>query len=147
MANNKPYKLLDEDLTDRLLEAIRLGMYTEHACAYAGINSSTFRLWRKKAEEGVEPYKSFWLQVNQAEGTAIIRRMARIEQAGKDGHWQADAWVLERKYPDKFGRKEKLQLQGDPNAPVEIELNWADGKKLDRENEIVVDIDNLQEEE
>ena len=46
-----------------------------------------------------------------------------------------------------FGRKEKLQLQGDPNAPVEIELNWADGKKLDRENEIVVDLDNLQEEE
>ena len=42
---------------------------------------------KKKAEEGVEPYKSFWLQVNQAEGTAIIRRMARIEQAGKDGNW------------------------------------------------------------
>ena len=148
--NNKPYKLLDQDLTERLLEAIKLGMYTEHACAYAGISSSTFRRWREKAEEGIEPFQSFWLQVNKAEADAIIRRVARIEQAGKDGQWQADAWLLERKYPDKFGRKEKLQLQGDPNAPVELELNWSDGKKLDREKEIIIeaeDVRYVQEEE
>ena len=147
--NNKP-KLVDQELKERLLEAIRLGMYTEHACAYAGIASRTFRLWREKAENGVEPYASFWLEVNKAEADAIIRRVARIEQAGKEGQWQADAWLLERKYPDKFGRKEKLQLQGEPNAPVEIELNWSDGKKLDREKEIIIeaeDVRTVQEEE
>lgn len=142
MANNKPYKLLDQQITDTLLSAIKLGAFIEHACYYAGINSSTFRSWRGKAEEGVEPYKSFWAEVTKAEAEGIIRRMARIEKAGLEGNWQADAWVLERKYPDKFGRRDRVQISGDPNAPVEVDLTWSDGSKLDRENEIV-----MQEEE
>lgn len=139
MANDKPYKLIDEQLQERLLQAIRLGAYIEHACYYAGIRSSTFREWRQKASENIEPYASFWIRVNEAESEAIMRRLARIEQAGKNGSWQADAWYLERKYPDKFGRKEKLELSSDPNAPVEIELNWSDGHKLDREKEVIID--------
>ena len=138
MANNKPYKLLDTQLTERLLNAIRLGSYIEHACYYEGINARTFRMWRKTATEGIEPYKSFWVEVTKAESEAIVRRLGRIEKAGQDGNWQADAWVLERKYPDKFGRRDRLELSGDPNAPIEIELNWSDGAKLDRENEIVI---------
>jgi len=137
MSNNKPYKLIDEQIQERLLQAIRLGAFIEHACYYAGINSSTFRQWRQKATEGIEPYKSFWIRINEAESEAIMRRLARIENAGKEGSWQADAWYLERKYPDKFGRRDRLELAGDPNAPVEVELNWSDGKLINRNNEII----------
>ena len=142
MANEKPYKLIDNEIQERLLQAIRLGAFIEHACYYAGINSSTFRQWRQKASENIEPYASFWLRVNEAESEAIMRRLARIENAGKDGSWQADAWYLERKYPDKFGRRDRVELAGDPNAPVEIQLNWSDGKLINRNNEII-----MQEEE
>ena len=142
MANEKPYKLIDNEIQERLLQAIRLGAFIEHACYYAGINSSTFRQWRQKASENIEPYASFWLRVNEAESEAIMRRLARIENAGKDGSWQADAWYLERKYPDKFGRRDRVELAGDPNAPVEIQLNWSDGKQINRNNEII-----MQEEE
>ncbi len=137
MPNEKPYKLIDSDIQERLLQAIRLGAFIEHACYYAGINSSTFRHWRQKANENVEPYASFWLRVNEAESEAIMRRLARIENAGKDGSWQADAWYLERKYPEKFGRRDRVELTGDPNAPVEIQLNWADGKLINRENDVI----------
>ena len=147
MPNNKPYKLIDNEIQERLLQAIRLGAFIEHACYYAGINSSTFRQWRQKATEGIEPYKSFWVKVNEAESEAIMRRLARIENAGKDGSWQADAWYLERKYPDKFGRRDRVELTGDPNAPVEIQLNWADGKLINRDNEIInVDDATIEEE-
>ena len=63
---NKPYKL-DEQLTERLLNAIKLGSYIEHACAYAGINSSTYRRWRSLAEDNLEPYKSLFEKIQQAE--------------------------------------------------------------------------------
>ena len=79
MANNLPYKLLDEQITERLLQAIKLGAFTEHACHYAGITSATFRKWRQNAMDGIEPYKSFWEEVNLAESEAIVRRIARIE--------------------------------------------------------------------
>jgi transposase len=138
MPNDKPYKLIDNQIQERLLQAIRLGAFIEHACYYAGINSSTFRLWRQKASENIEPYASFWIKVNEAESEAIMRRLARIENAGKDGSWQADAWYLERKYPEKFGRRDRVELTGDPNAPVEIQLNWADGKAINRENQVII---------
>jgi len=140
-----PRKILDETIRDRLIQAIKLGAFIEHACIYAGINSSTFRLWRKHAQSGLEPYKSFWEEVQQAESESIVRRIARIEKAGLDGSWQADAWILERKYPDKFGKRDHLKVEADPNAPVEVELQWADGNVLDREKEII--IDNSMEEE
>ncbi len=127
----KPYKL-DDELTDRLLQAIRLGSYIEHACAYAGINSSTYRRWRKNAEEEIEPFKSLFEQINQAEAEGIMRRIGRIEKAAQDGNWTADAWLLERKYPDKFGKRDRITLQADPNAPVEVNLNWADGTIINR---------------
>ena len=145
MANNLPYKLLDEQITERLLQAIKLGAFTEHACHYAGITSATFRKWRQNAMDGIEPYKSFWEEVNLAESEAIVRRIARIEKAGADGNWQADAWVLERKYPDKFGRREKVTLQADPKAPIEVALQWADGNVLDREKEIIIDVSAEEE--
>ena len=59
----KPYKL-DDELTDRLLQAIRLGSYIEHACAYAGINSSTYRRRRQNAELEIEPYKSLFEKIH-----------------------------------------------------------------------------------
>ena len=141
--NNKPYKLIDEGIRSRLLQAIRLGSYIEHACFYAGIDSSTFRKWRQKAEMDIEPYKSFWKEVQLAESEAIMRRLARIEKVAEEGNWQADAWVLERKYPDKFGRRDRINVNLDPNKPVEVNLEWSDGKALDRDKEIVIE----QEEE
>ena len=141
--NNKPYKLIDEGIRSRLLQAIRLGSYIEHACFYAGIDSSTFRKWRQKAENDIEPYKSFWKEVQLAESEAIMRRLARIEKVAEEGNWQADAWVLERKYPDKFGRRDRINVNLDPNKPVEVNLEWSDGQALDREKEIIID----QEEE
>ena len=145
--NNKPYKALDQNTTNRLLEAIRLGAFTEHACHFAGISSRTFRYWREKASNDIEPYKSLWEQITLAESEAIVRRVARIEQAGADGNWQADAWVLERKYPDKFGRRDKVTLEADPNAPIEVELQWADGNVLDRDQNKEIVIDMIGEEE
>ena len=72
-----------------------------------------------------------------------MRRLARIEKVAEEGNWQADAWVLERKYPDKFGRRDRINVNLDPNKPVEVNLEWADGQALDREKEIVIE----QEEE
>jgi hypothetical protein len=132
-----PYKL-DSKVTEPLLTAIRLGMFIEHACAYAGINSSTFRRWRQDALDGIEPFKSFWPEVTKAEADSIIRRMSRIEQAAIEGNWTADAWVLERKYPDKFGKRDRLEISAENNQPKEVNLTWAEGGLINRD-EIIID--------
>ncbi len=138
-----PYKF-EPKVTEALLTAIRLGMFIEHACAYAGIDSSTFRRWRQDALDGIEPFKSFWPEVTKAEADSIIRRMSRIEKAAEDGNWTADAWVLERKYPDKFGKRDRLEISAENNQPKEVNLTWAEGGLINRD-EII--IESKQEEE
>lgn len=53
----------------------------------------------------------FWQTIKKAEAEAEARNTALIQtQASKS--WQAAAWWLERKFPDRWGRKDKVQLDG-----------------------------------
>jgi hypothetical protein len=35
--------------------------------------------------------------------------LKNIEDAGKSGSWQASSWYLERKFPDKYGKKDTIK--------------------------------------
>jgi hypothetical protein len=86
------------EVVKRLTDAIRLGATYELACAYAGISEDSFARWRAK-------YADFAEAIKEAEGGAAVGWLARIEQAAKDGTWQAAAWKLERRYPEQYGRQ------------------------------------------
>lgn len=86
---------------DKILTAIKLGAYYVDACNYAGIDEDTFSRWRKR-------YADFAVRVKEAEGYASTQWLAKIEAAANDGAWQASAWKLERRYPDRYGRRVKV---------------------------------------
>ena len=46
--------------------------------------------------------------VQQAEAVAEAERVRLILKAGKYDDWKANAWYLERKYPERWGRKERI---------------------------------------
>lgn len=132
------YKFKDPVIWQRLIEALQVGSYIEDACRYAGISSRQFRTWRSLADEGVEPYATKWEEVRNAESTSIISNLANIKKAGQDGSWQASAWLLERKYPDKFARRDKVEVQTD-NKKFDVELYWADGNIIDVDDAEVIE--------
>lgn len=88
---------------ERLIQAIGAGLTIEDACVYGDIHKSTFYDW-------IQTYPDFSDAVKTAEVKAKMRRILRIELAAQNGAWQADAWYLERKYPEEFGRKLTLQV-------------------------------------
>jgi transposase len=90
------------DRIDKITKAIGVGATYTHACNYAGIDLDTFARWRKK-------YADFAEAIKEAEGKAVIGWLAKIEKAASDGNWTAAAWKLERRYPEDYGRKEKLE--------------------------------------
>ena len=140
------YKFLDESVWQRLNQAISVGAYIEDACIFAGISSRQFRRWRELAEQGIEPYAERWEEINKSESQSIVRNLFNIQNASNNGTWQASAWLLERKYPEKYGRKETVNLV-DKNKEFDVELYWSDGKKF-VEGEVVSDMsDNKKEEE
>lgn len=140
------YKFLDESVWQRLNQAISVGAYIEDACVFAGISSRQFRRWRELAEQGVEPYAERWEEINKSESQSIVRNLFNIQNASNNGTWQASAWLLERKYPEKYGRKETVNLESN-NKQFDVELYWSDGNKF-VEGEVVSDMsDNKKDEE
>ena len=63
-------------------------------------------------------YRQFYDAVKEAEQTAELACLAEIRQ---DGSWQSKAWVLERRYPERWGRKDRLD--SNVNSTVEVTFN------------------------
>lgn len=103
---------------EQICEAIRRGNYLETAAAIAGIDKVTLHDWLRKGRDlrdrqpssgKLPPHRQalvdFSLAVEKAQAEAEARDVAVIDQAGQDGQWQASAWRLERKFPDRWGRR------------------------------------------
>lgn len=88
----------------KLKEAIGKGATYDLACDFAGIAESTFYEWLQSKPEFSE-------QLKAAEGAAAVEWLGQIDEAAKAGTWQAAAWKLERRYPQKYGRQ-VTELQG-----------------------------------
>lgn len=123
----RPSKLtpgIQEDIVER----IRAGVHGEVAARAAGISERTFYLWKEKGESGEGRYSQFLQSIKEAEAEAeedalrAIREAAtgwkktktRIKQSDKgfeetveeseERNWQAAAWYLERKHPERWAR-------------------------------------------
>lgn len=91
----RPTKYTPETV-QKLTQAIELGATYELAASYAGISYTTFNDWNQHKPQ-------FAQAIKEAEGRAAVKWLAKIEAAAAKS-WQAAAWKLERRYPDKYGR-------------------------------------------
>jgi len=92
---------------DKLLKA---GNYNLTVCEYLNIHPSTWYKWMQdgeKARNGIK--KEFFDTVKRAEAEAEVRLLTDLQKIAKEQNsWQGIAWMLERKYPERWGRKEKV---------------------------------------
>jgi len=120
----RPSKLTPESQT-RLLDAIRAGNHYEPACRYAGIGYSTFRTWMIKGEEQRSgQFREFLEAVKQAEAEAEMSMVAVWQKEAVD-NWQAARDFLERRFPERWGRKDRVsaELSGPAGGPVEVDVH------------------------
>ncbi|MEW6210787.1 MAG: transposase [Acidobacteriota bacterium] len=114
---------LTPELQQRVIEAISGGNSIEIAAEYAGIKQSTFYNWmergqreqkrlaetpRAKPVETETPFLEFLEAVKKARIDAEVAAVAAIRLAGKQ-HWQANAWWLERAFPERWARRDLLR--------------------------------------
>ncbi len=125
--------LLEPERIKRIVQAISAGNYIETAAAYAGITKSSLFKWlrrgaqeRDRCENGGRarireaPFREFVILVEKAMADSETRDVALIATAAAT-QWQAAAWRLERKYPHRWGRRERLEHSGPGGGPIEVE--------------------------
>lgn len=112
---------LTRTICDKIVEGVLKGNYVATVCQSVGINRSTYYTWKKKGEQGLEPYKEFYERVTEAEAQAEMDILNVIYTNAIDqGNWVSSAWILERKYPNRFGKREQMALQTDNDFKLEI---------------------------
>jgi hypothetical protein len=55
--------------------------------------------------------------VQKCQAVCEYTHLQNIEEAGRFGQWQASAWILERKFPKKYGKKDTIKHE------YEIKIN------------------------
>ena len=123
----RPSKLTSE-VKARLVQAIEAGNYYEAACGYAGITYTTFRNWMIKGENAKSgKYREFFEAITRAETVAEVRMVAQWQKHMPEDY-RAIRDFLERRFPDRWGRKDKVQqeISGPDGGPIQ----WVDLVRL-----------------
>ena len=83
----------------------------ERSCRLAGISDSIFYKWKARGEKENEGVYLQFLQASLKASEQFKQTNINIIQAAaKDGTWQAAAWLLERKHPEEFGRRDRMNI-------------------------------------
>lgn len=130
--NRRGAYALTQETIDAIAKGIRLGLTHEDAARYAGISRATFYQWKKLGQEpnAPAPYVEFAEAVEQAEVQGQAISLAAIHQAARGGaeitetrkvykfgqlverreqqkqalpQWQAAAWLLSHRFPQRWG--------------------------------------------
>lgn len=119
----------DRERARYAMKAISLGHSTTMAAQAAGVSRRTIYAWLDKGKQIRElkeyfpeqlpltPFDKDYLWFISGWEKAELKRKAellkRISDAGGDGKWQADAWLLERLHPDEFSTRRELKVSSD----------------------------------
>lgn len=109
-------------LAGEVLRFIRSGLQEEPACAVVGLDRRTWQRWKKDpGKHGLNPWTivspvdeqeqevDFNVAVEQAIAQFEMTHLLKVTSAKP---WQAHMTILERKWPEKYGRRESVRLAG-----------------------------------
>ena len=106
-------RAVTSEQTERLLEGLRHGMTRRAAAAFGGMHHATlYRMLANDATLATEVEKA----ESQAEA-AFTKLVA--DAAANPKNWTAAAWWLERRHPDDFGRRDRIDVKIDLRALAE----------------------------
>jgi hypothetical protein len=106
---------VSSEQTERLLNGLRMGMTRRAAAAYGGFGFTTlYRMLRTETDGTLRT------AIENAEGEAEAAFTKLVADAAvQPKNWTAAAWWLERRHPDDYGRRERLDVKLDLRAIVQ----------------------------
>ena len=120
---------LTPELIQRICDFIHKGNYVSTACRAVGIHTSTYFNWVKRGEADTEAdidsvYTLFMQALLKAEAEAEVELVKIVNDAAPK-NWIAAMTLLERRHPEKWGRKDRSTI----NVGHKVQFNVVHCKK------------------
>lgn len=119
MAGGRPCMLVTKPtLIEDFAKHVELGLSFRLAAQLCLLSEDIVYVWLKQGKELAAKHDvdelsddppnqlrlRFFKRVKEAEAVAARNALVKIQVAAGSGSWQASAWLLERRYPDEYGR-------------------------------------------
>lgn len=102
----------------RILTALRAGATYKLAALTGGISYDLLNDWMNKGRRATRgAFFQFFQAMQKAEAERVDEWLKIIRHAAMTGTWTAAAWLLERLYPDEYGRTRKEAAPSLPKEP------------------------------
>jgi len=125
----RPCKLTPE-LQNKIGENVSLGLTYSLASEAAGITYKTFNEWNKKGQtEKSGKYYQFAQHIKKCNADGARKLLERLNDAAEAGNCQVCMFILERRFPEEFGRRiyRKTNVVSENiNANVELTVQEPD---------------------
>lgn len=134
----RPSKLTSEKVF-LICEYILCGFYPAKAAILSGVSEKTFYNWMRKGksmENGI--FHDFYQSVKESE--AIVEnfylkqiRKAALGNPQKDIKpvWRASAWFLEHRYPSRWGKHRKVDIEHSGQIKQKVDI-FTEIEKLEK---------------
>ena len=116
---------LTEEVVDRAVSLKGEGLSDADIIAALGIHTSTFYRWQAEDDTDLKHALKEGLKKAEADYKATLLNTIRSAALAKNSNWTAAAWLLERKYPDEFGRVDRRREEPRQEAVPQIVLGVA----------------------
>lgn len=113
---------LTEELIDRMVSLKGDGLSNHDICCAVGIHEATLYRWIGNPRNKLQ--RALCERLKKAESDYKLALLGTIRSAAMARHqyWTAAAWLLERKYPDEYGKAERQRDDGRAAAAPQIVL-------------------------
>jgi hypothetical protein len=126
----RPCKLTAE-LQQRIGDNIALGLTYKLAAEAAGITYKTFNEYMNRGKtEKSGKYYQFYIHIKKCNADGARKLLESLNAAAKAGNCTVCTWILERRFPEEFGRRVYRKtnvVSKNQNVIADIAINDADG--------------------
>ena len=108
-------------LARALCSSIASGLPIGVACRRHGIARQTLHDWRVQGRAGREPFAGLVARFQQATAEAESNSVLAVFKAAKRD-WRAAAWLLERRWPQRYALRHTVRVEKAPSDMTDAEL-------------------------
>lgn len=121
---------ITQEIMGRIVAAMKCGAYPETAAAFAGVSKSQLQAWLTHGANNPESDEGKFHFVFSKVMAQVEKDLNETIRRAAMKDWKAAAWLLERKHPERYGKRQVIQIGTGVDHSTELDLANLNDEEL-----------------